>query len=189
MAIKDIFGGITFGGILGGWQPILKPASGLPQALASGWTEAFDGYVGLDANPVYILSQQLVNGINYAVIADATLTTNLPVKKTVIVIINVPFAPVMDGKGAKIVRIIDADNPEVPEDLLVLFKKATAELLGVAHKPIAFISSQIVNGIVFGFICQSTPIRPNAVPYATYAKLWLKTDGSTEITFERIPKR
>lgn len=190
MAVKEIFGGINFGGIVGGWQPVLMPASKLPQDLASGWVEAMDGYVGADINPVYVLGTQLVNGYNYAIIADITLVTNPPVKKTGIVIVNVPFnGPVRDGKGSKIVRIITADEPEITPEVQVLFDKAKEGLLGVNYKAIACVGSQVVNGTMFYIICESTPVRPGAAPYASLAKLWIKSDGTAEVTFDRIPKR
>lgn len=189
MATKDIFGGITFGGVVGGWQPILMPATKMPQDLASGWDIAFEGYTGMSANPIFILGSQLVNGVNYAVVADATLTTNPPVKKTVIIIVNIPFNVVRDGTGAKIVRVIDADNPEVTSEVQALFEKAKEGLLGVTHRPLALIGNSIVNGLLFYIVCESTPVRPGAAPYASLAKLWVKPDGTTEITFERIPKR
>lgn len=190
MAVKEIFGGINFGGIVGGWQPVLMPASKLPQDLASGWVEAMDGYVGADINPVYVLGTQLVNGYNYAIIADITLVTNPPVKKTGIVIVNVPFnGPVRDGKGSKIVRIITADEPEITPEVQVLFDKAKEGLLGISHKPLALIGNSITHGLLYFIVCESTPVRPGAAPYATLAKLWVKPDGTTEVTFDRIPKR
>ena len=186
---KDILGGITLSGnVCGGWQLVGQPiGSGMPQKLATGWQVAMEGLVGAEYSPIFLVAQQLVNGINYLVIAEQTLITKDPVKHIVGIIINVPFN--MTGEGSKIVRIITKDEPEVPEDILALFNSATSKLLGSEHSPILFLGSQIVSGTIFYIVCESKTVRPGAAPVANLCKLWLKPDGTTEVKFERITRR
>lgn len=186
---KDLLGGITLtGNILGGWQLEGKPiGSSMPQKLATGWDAAMEGFVGSDFTPQFLIGTQLVNGINYAVIAEQTLIVKDPTKHIAVVIVNVPFN--MTGEGSKIIRVISADAPEVPADVMALFNSATSKLLGSNHRSILFIGSQVVSGMIFYLICESMPVRPGATPVANLCKLWVKPDGITEINFERIPKR
>lgn len=185
---KDLLGGITLSGeVCGGWQLVGQPlGSGMPQKLATGWAAAMEGFVGADYNPIFLVAQQLVNGINYLIIAEQTLVVKEPVKHIVALIVNVPFN--MTGEGSKIVRVIDTDNPEVPAGVIALFESAK-KLLGTSHKPLCFLGSQVVSGLMYYIVCESTPVRPGATPVANLCKLWAKPDGTTEINFERIPKR
>jgi len=186
---KDLLGGITLSGdVCGGWQLVGQPiGSSMPQKLATGWQAAMDGFVGSDLNPIFLVAQQLVHGINYLVIAEQTLVVEKPTKHIVAVIINVPFN--MTSEGSKIVKIISTSEPAVPENVMALFESATNKLLGSGHKPVVFIGSQVVSGMIFYIVCESTPVRPGAVPVANLCKLWTKLDGTAEVLFERIPKR
>ena len=186
---KDLLGGITLSGdVCGGWQLVGQPiGSSMPQKLASGWEAAMEGFVGANYSPIFLVAQQLVNGINYLIIAEQTPVVQNPTKHIVALIINVPFN--MTGEGSKIVRVITIDDPEVPKDILALFNSTVQNLLGSSHTPILYLGSQIVSGIQFYIICESSSIRPGASPVANLCKLWVKPDGTTEIKFERITKR
>ena len=186
---KDLLGEITLSGnVCGGWQLEGKPiGSSMPQKLATGWNIAMEGFVGSTFNPFYLVATQLVTGINYLLIAEQTPVVKDPVKSIVGLIINVPFNTT--GEGSKIVKIIDINEPAVPEDIITLFNSATSKLLGNSHKPLLFLGSQIVSGVMYYLVCESTPVRPGATPVANLCKLWLKPDGTTEVKFERIPKR
>lgn len=185
----NIFGGITLGGSFGNLQPVFKPlGTSMPQDIASALVEVEEGFVGSSfGTPIMLLTSQLVNGINYSILIERTKVIKDPVKDVVILTINIPF--MYTGKGASIVKIISADEPDVPEAIQALFNQATSKLLGSTHKSIAFLGTQQVAGTLYYLITTSQTTRPGSRVTANLTKLWLKPDGTLEIAFDRIPKR
>jgi hypothetical protein len=57
-------GGIEFEGLLGGIRIINKPATSLPQDLATAIGEINEGLLGATYVPLWIIGDQIVNGIN-----------------------------------------------------------------------------------------------------------------------------
>ena len=60
----------------------------LPQKVASGFAAVTGGLVGAEYQPIVCLATQVVNGINYCVLATQTLVTARPTKRLVKVVIN-----------------------------------------------------------------------------------------------------
>lgn len=58
--------------MLGGWNIADVSPCNLPQRVASAFTGALDGYVGASYEPLLYVGSQVVNGMNYAVIAKET---------------------------------------------------------------------------------------------------------------------
>ena len=166
-----ILGGITLGGEVGGYTLINEPANRLPQDLATGFAEASEGFVGSSFNPLFIVGKQLVNGVNYFLIAEQTLVTAKPEKHIVGLIVNIPPAGVDGGdgfgKGAKFVKVIDANEPSVPEDILKIINDNLKNKIGTTHKPIALIGTQIVKGTNYYVVAESQGVYPKAKPFAT----------------------
>ena len=59
------FGGIELGGALGGYEIINKPASTLPQDLASAISVVNAGKLGATYDPLWLVGKQLVNGMKF----------------------------------------------------------------------------------------------------------------------------
>ena len=64
--------------LAGGWELVEMESCKLPQKVASGWTEAMEGYVGADLNPVLYCGTQVVNGTNHLIICKAKSVTAEP---------------------------------------------------------------------------------------------------------------
>lgn len=77
---------------LGGWNYDDVKNCNLPQKVASAFTEVTGGLVGADYIPVAYLGSQVVNGMNYCLIALQTIITARPEKRPVKMIINVDTA-------------------------------------------------------------------------------------------------
>ena len=78
--------------VLGGWNLDEIKTTALPQKAQSAFTEVTGGLVGADYMPVAYMGSQVVNGINYCIIALQTVITATPEKRPVKMIINVDSA-------------------------------------------------------------------------------------------------
>ena len=74
---------------LGGWNIDEMKGVNLPQKAQSAFTAVTGGLVGADYEPVLYVGSQVVNGVNYCVIAVQTLLTATPEKRLVKMVINV----------------------------------------------------------------------------------------------------
>ena len=182
--MSTTLGGITLGGPIGGWKFVNKPASSLPQDVASAIGIVQEQLIGATYTPLYYIAKQLVNGTNHLLICEQTLVIAKPEKHIVVMNINIPAGSV-GGKGATVVDIITANEPMVSDELLALFNVATSKLLGASHKPVFYIGSQTVKGVNYFIVTESKTIGLNAKPYATIAKINL-FDGNATIDFETI---
>ena len=60
----------------------------LPQKVATGFGEAFEGLVGASYEPVLYLGHQIVNGVNHAILCKQIMVTKDPVEHIVKVILH-----------------------------------------------------------------------------------------------------
>lgn len=76
--------------MVGGWKvDLMCLCDGkMPQKLASGFTQAFEGHVGASFKPVLYCGSQLVNGLNHMFICEETLVTNPPAKHVARVVLH-----------------------------------------------------------------------------------------------------
>lgn len=65
--------------ILGGWNYQDMPACNLPQQVATAFSKAFEGFVGVEYVPVLYVASQLVSGNNYCIICKTTTIVNPPI--------------------------------------------------------------------------------------------------------------
>lgn len=75
--------------VLGGWNIEEMKSCNLPQKAASAFTAVTGELVGADYQPVLYVGSQLVNGMNYCILAIQTIITAEPKKNLVKVIVNV----------------------------------------------------------------------------------------------------
>lgn len=67
---------------VGGWEfhtDAMKPCD-LPQKVATAFSKATHGMVGVKYEPVLYVASQLVSGMNYCIVCKTTATTNPPMK-------------------------------------------------------------------------------------------------------------
>ena len=78
---------------LGGWNIDEMRSCNLPQKVQSAFTAVTGGIVGAEYMPVLYVGSQVVNGMNYCVLAVQTIITANPEKRFVKMVIN------LDTKG------------------------------------------------------------------------------------------
>ncbi|WP_223251657.1 hypothetical protein [Bacillus sp. LLTC93] len=71
----------------GGWEFQDMEGCNLPQPVATAFSKAFEGFVGVQYVPVLYVASQLVSGNNYCIICKTTATTNPPIQGCKVVII------------------------------------------------------------------------------------------------------
>lgn len=160
------FGEIELGKTFGGYEIINQPADKLPQDLASAISIVNSNpLLGATYNPIWLWGKQLVNGVNYLLIAEDIRTTKNKDKSIVGLIINIPPGEgAIKGEGAKIVRVIETEK--LSEEVELAFAEVTKELKGMSYKPVMYLGKQIVKGENHYILCESKVIYPDAQPRA-----------------------
>ena len=159
-------GGIELAGLLGGLTIIDKPVSSLPQDLASALPELNAKLLGATYIPIRYMATQVVNGINHFVLCKDIRATKDKDTSIVVLVVNIPPGSV-GGKNASIVRIIEEET-NVPEEIRLIFEKATKQLMGVGYKMLIYVGSQVVKGTNYHFVCESRVLYPGAEPKAVH---------------------
>lgn len=157
--------------MLGGYN-IKVCTTSLPQNVASGFDNAFDGlkFTGAEYEMIAYLGKQQVNGYNHAFLALQKLVTKDDVKNIVLVILNEKPGDV-GGNTFSVVEIrrllADGSNlmggvnvaptTKIPEDAMKTFnERFGGGLFGATTKPIALLATQVVNGVAYYFATEST---------------------------------
>lgn len=65
---------------IGGWVYQDMQACNLPEPVATAFSKAFEGFVGVKYVPVLYVASQLVSGNNYCIICQSTTATNSPIQ-------------------------------------------------------------------------------------------------------------
>lgn len=140
----------------------------LPENVATGFAAATDKLIGVGYSPVVYLGKQIVNGTNYAVLAETTVV-GADKKNPVIVVIN--QKPGTIGSSADDFSLVSVDNlvdnfglggyeidgllAGMPQPVATGFDKVTQSLLGCEYTPIVYIGKQIVNGTNYMVLAKS----------------------------------
>lgn len=161
-------GNITNSKLLGGWTLKLERANKLPQALESAFTKLFADRLGGSYNPLYYVGTQQVNGINHKLIVERTkqVSGGKTIKDFAVVTINIPAGDIRGERASKVSEE-DATDFCLRDEIEKGVKKAMLEFAGANHKPILELGTQVVKGINYHFICESTAAYSDAEPYLT----------------------
>lgn len=101
--------------------------------------------MGATYAPIACIGSQLVNGVNYAFLAEQTIMSLDGNKNIVIVILNVK--PVPGG---------------LPEETMKVYNAAMAGFVGSDAKPFAQLATQVVKGVNYFLAAEVTPVYPGA---------------------------
>lgn len=118
--------------MFGEW--IIKPSTGMPQKVATAFSEKFGEIVGATYTPIAYLGEQLVNGKNHAILAEQTLIVNADVCNIVMIIMNeqagefsvVSIDPILQGTSGKLKEAKDAELSKAKKELA----SAVSKVLG-----------------------------------------------------------
>lgn len=175
--------GIEFGGRFGGHKIINQPADKMPQDLASAIGVINSLNYGATYEPIWYVSNQLVNGMNHVLICKELRSTKDFDTMIVGLIVNIPPGSV-DGKGAKIVEIIE--EAKLDEEVRIAFNDARKQLLGNEYKAILHMGNQVVRGMNYYIVCQAKGNYSNAQPYAVMLVVNSFSGVNTVVAVERI---
>ena len=156
--------------MVGTWK-IEVNVGGMPQKVASAFTDFSDKILGAEYTPIAYLGSQLVNGINHAVLAEQLLTVGRDVKNVVIVFFNEKEDKVtMCG----IERVLEMGDPmggikvdvltPIPVDERKLFDETFEGFVGSKVEPFAYLGSQVVKGKNHFYAATVTPVVENPTP-------------------------
>ena len=91
--------------MMGGIELVeFKGSVALPEELATAYVACVESLVGCAYKPVLFVGTQVVNGLNYYLLAEQTIMNAQQTKQLVEVVINIPAGSV-GGKGASLVKI------------------------------------------------------------------------------------
>lgn len=118
--------------MFGEW--VIKPSTGMPQKVATAFSEKFGEIVGASYVPIAYLGEQLVNGKNHAILAEQTLVVNADVCNIVMIILNehagefsvVNIDPILSGTSGKVKDAKEAEFASAKEELA----NAVSKMLG-----------------------------------------------------------
>ena len=157
------FGGIELDAKFGGYELINKPATSLPQDLATALSSINGELLGASYEPIWYVGKQLVNGVNHKLICRQVRTTKNQDQAVVSLVVNIPAGS--HGDKYSIVEIVEEEN--LDQDMQYAFDMALRPMVGAIYKPLAYIGKQIVKGTNFYFLCSTCRVHPSAKPYAT----------------------
>ena len=178
----------------GGWK-IGVVLDGMPQKVATAFGKLED-LVGATYTPIAYLGEQVVNGINHAVLAEQTLVLENPVKNIVVIIFNeAPGAGPNDltvvsiktlveggtGFGATEINVETGDN--INKTAQRLFEQRFGGFCGSVVTPFALLGTQIVRGTNFIFACESTPVLADNDGSYKKAVLVIMNDLTEDVQF------
>ena len=164
---------------VGGWEiPQDEAAAVLPDEVQTAFDKATAEYTGMSFVPVAYIGNQVVAGMNYAILCKGTSVTANPVTALKVVIIyndldgNAQVTNVADfdltayvsspGKTRSEVLSGGWNAPEevsrapIPDDAQNAFDKATETYEGNILNLMALLGTQVVSGTNYAFLCHST---------------------------------
>lgn len=177
--------------VVGGWTKADSPA--ITEDFKNVFDKATRTLTGVEYVPAAYLASQVVAGMNHRVLCKATAT--VPDAVTTYAIVTVYED--LNG-GAQITDIADCDaqanilavdggwsepdSPAVSEEALQALTKACETLTGAEYAPVALLATQVVAGMNYRILCESTPTVPNAETEYVIVTVYADLQGNAEIT-------
>ena len=143
----------------GSWKIEIEVGK-MPQKVATAFSKFQENLVGAEYEPIAYLGSQIVNGINYAVLAKQILTTGKDSENVVILIFNektgssepilVNIERVLEGNSGFGGTKVDVKT-ELDKDLQEIWDKAFEIWIGARVTPFAFLGTQVTKGTNYIF--------------------------------------
>lgn len=187
---------------VGGWQS----CDGYTQLLAeedlTRFEKAVEGLVGVGYTPVQVIATQLVNGTNYAYLAQGTTITANPKKSFYIVKItedaqgNIDLASAMEIEPDYILTASEDNETQLggwkatstgkpgmfsEQEAQASFEKAMESYTGMKFNPIVLIAKQVVNGTNYVGLVRGETVTQNPETKIYVVQWHADLDGSAKI--------
>lgn len=75
-----------------------------------------------------------------------------------------------------------ADDPSITDERLQLFEDAMGTYVGVDYEPVCYLASQLVAGTNHCFLCRTSAVVPDPVPYWTLVYIYKDLQGNATVT-------
>lgn len=150
--------------MIGSWD-IKVTLGGMPQKIATAFSDFNDKILGAEYTPIAYLGSQQVNGINHAILAEQLLTTGKDVRNVVVIIFNEKEDKVILSNIERVVTSggefggikIDA-KIDIPEDATEALQKVLTGLVGVKIEPFAYLGQQVTKGTDYILAATVAPV-------------------------------
>ena len=187
---------------LGGWQQCDGFSQQLSEEDTARFEKAIEGLVGVGYTPIQVIATQLVNGTNYAYLAQGTTITANPKKSFYIVKITedkdgkVDLASAMEIEPDYILTASEDNQTQLggykatstgkagmfsDEDAQASFDKAMESYTGMKLNPIVLIAKQVVNGTNYIGLARGETVTQNPETKIYVVQWHADLDGSAKI--------
>lgn len=139
----------------------------MPQRVATAVGRLNEILVGAEYTPIAYLGSQVVNGTNYAILAEQLITTGKDTKNIVVLIFNekpgnveltlVNIERVLEGGAPLGGTTIDVQMP-ISSNNMEIWDKAFKEFIGTKIVPFVYLGSQVTKGTDYIFIATVAPV-------------------------------
>lgn len=157
----------------GGWIFQIS-LDAMPEKVASAIIELNEILIGAKYKPIAYLGSQVVNGTNYAVLAEQIISDAASTKNVVLIVFNVApgalkatlvyIEPVLDGFSPACGGITINENFKITDEAQKAFETVIANFRGSKVEPFAFLATQVTKGVNYFFAAEVTPVYPGAEP-------------------------
>ena len=179
------------GGMVGGWTRAESPV--ITDELREIFDKAFGDLLGAEHVPVAYLASQLVSGTNHLFLVRTTPVVQDPVEVYNLVTIYQDLegnVEILDIKETGIETNINglmggwspAESPEITDELKEAFEKAKEPLTGADYEPVALAAPQVVAGMNYCILCESTLRSIDPEKSYALAYMYVDLEGNSEIT-------
>ena len=152
--------------VLGGWNVDVAVGK-MPEKVATAFYDVFSKFLGAEYTPIAYLGEQVVNGLNHAILAEQLLTTGRDTKNVVIIVLNekeeafslVSITPVVESSEGYGGVKIDVKT-DIPADAKVSYDVCMAGFVGSDVEPFALLATQITKGTDYIFAAESKVVAP-----------------------------
>ena len=161
---------------VGNWNVHLS-VSGMPETVATAFSDITNQLVGAEYTPIAYLGSQLVHGTNHAILAEQLLTTGKDVKNVVLMILNeldgrftvVGIERILSSGGELGGTEVDVKT-EIPEVAAKVLKDAMGGFVGASIKPFALLGTQVVKGTNYIFAAEVETVTKDSTPKIAIVK-------------------
>ncbi len=153
--------------------------------------KAKDGMMGASYTPVAYIASQVVSGTNHLVLCkvEAAVPTYAIVTLYEDLEGNVEITDILDSTAEApanddeaVGAFTECEDPTVTTEAQEALTKACEGMLGADYTPIALLSTQVVSGTNYQFLCEITAATPDAEPAYSIVTVYESLDGAAEIT-------
>ena len=191
--------------VSGGWELTENEAVSLPDEVQTAFDKAIESFTGSDLKPVAYVADQVVAGMNYMILCEATTVTAEPETTYQMIIIYADLegnAEITTVKDFDMVAYTEGDSTDInteelvggwnvpeettvasiPDEAAEAFDKASSELDGNELEPMALLGTQLVAGTNYAFLCKSTLTTQEPISGIQIVTVYADLEGNAEIT-------